>query len=214
MLNLRWRIAQALEIRWWKGYLKGKDKAEYLDWKRQYWTTFLEKIDVAPQAGERILDAGCGPAGIFLVLNEQEVVAVDPLLEKYEQNLPHFQPNDYPYVHFITSPLERFTTPTSFEPVFCLNAINHVNDLTAAFDALVTATQPGGKLIISIDAHNYRLFQRIFQLIPGDVLHPHQYNLQEYQAMLTERDCTIDYTILYKQAFFFNYYVIVATKTD
>ena len=214
MIDLRWRIAQALEIRWWKGYLKDKDKTEYLDWKRAYWTSFLKKIDIEAEADERILDAGCGPAGIFLVLTEQEVVAVDPLLDKYKQNLPHFRPEEYPHVQFITSPLETFAPQAPFDTVFCLNAINHVNDLNAAFDALVAATRPGGKLIVSIDAHNYRLFQRIFQLIPGDVLHPHQYSLQEYQAMLTERGCSVDYTILYDEAFFFNYYVIVATKAD
>ncbi len=214
MIDLRWRIAQALEIRWWKGYLKGKDKAKYLAWKRAYWTTFLKKIDIAPEAGERILDAGCGPAGIFLVLNDQKVVAIDPLLDKYKQTLPHFKADDYPYVQFISSPLETFAAQASFDTVFCLNAINHVNDLNTAFDALIAATRAGGKLIVSIDAHNYRLFQRLFQLIPGDVLHPHQYSLQEYQAMLTERGCNIDYTILYDEAFFFNYYVIVVTKAD
>jgi len=212
MLDLRWRIAQALEIRWWKGYLKGKEKEEYLAWKRTYWMTFLEKIDVALEVGERVLDAGCGPAGIFMVLEAQDVVAVDPLLAKYRRTLPHFQPEEYPQVDFVTSTLESFTTAEPFDTVFCLNAINHVNNLDMAFDALVAATKPGGRLVLSIDAHNFKLFQRLFQLIPGDILHPHQYTLQEYQAMLTEQNCTVEYTMLYDEAFLFNYYVIIATK--
>lgn len=213
-MKLRWQLAQALEIRWWRNYLHGKEKEDYLTWKRSYWTTFLEKIDVHLHPQERVLDAGCGPAGIFLILSEQQVTAVDPLLESYAQQLEHFQYADYPYVEFIASPLEEFQVSSPYDTVFCLNAINHVRNLSMSFDKLVEATRPGGRLIVSIDAHNYKLFKRIFQLLPGDALHPHQYTLEEYQRMLSQRGCTINYTVLYQEEFLFNYYVIVATKAE
>ena len=45
----KWRLAQALEIRWWKRYLTGKDKTAYYDWKRTYWSnTLLELLQFLP----------------------------------------------------------------------------------------------------------------------------------------------------------------------
>ena len=99
-----------------------------------------------------------------------------------------------------------------YDAIFCLNAINHVADLAHCFDVLVAAAKKGGKLVVSIDAHNYKLLKHIFQALPGDILHPHQYDLAEYQAMLTTRGCSIDKVILKKHEFIFDYYVLVATK--
>jgi len=89
-LNFRWKIAQAAEIRWWQNYLSGKSETEYLTWKQDYWKKFLEQINVQPSAGEDVLDMGCGPAGVYIGLAEQRVVAVDPLLAQYEISLDYF----------------------------------------------------------------------------------------------------------------------------
>ena len=78
-MNLRWKIAQAFEIRWWQQYLKNKPETDYQNWKTNYWNTFLQKNKVKVEPQERILDVGCGPAGVFMVLPDQEVDAVDPL---------------------------------------------------------------------------------------------------------------------------------------
>lgn len=211
--NLRWKIAQAFEIRWWQHYLKGRSEAEYLDWKRQYWTDFLANNQIETSAGQRVLDAGCGPAGIFIVLANQKVDAVDPLLDQYERKLPHFQPTNYPWVDFHHAAFEDFEIKKRYDQVFCLNAINHVADLEKCFDLLVDACEPGGTLIVSIDAHNHQVFKNVFRLIPGDILHPHQYDLEEYQEMLTQRNCELLQTNLYKREFFFNYYVLIAKKS-
>ena len=69
--------------------------------------------------------------------------------------------------------LEDFESPKNYDKVFCLNAINHVEDLGLCFDKLVQFTRSGGTLIVSIDAHNYQLFKHVFRLLPGDILHPH-----------------------------------------
>ncbi len=39
----KWRLAQHLEIRWWKNYLKSKDKDTYYQWKRSYWNDFIQR---------------------------------------------------------------------------------------------------------------------------------------------------------------------------
>ncbi len=211
-MSLRWKIAQAFEIRWWQQYLKNKPESDYQDWKTNYWNTFLQRNKVEVKSGERILDVGCGPAGVFIVLADQQVDAVDPLLPDYESKLSHFDSRSYPWVNFHQESFESFQTEQAYEKVFCLNAINHVADLELCFDKLVAACEKGGELIVSIDAHNHAFFKSIFRLIPGDILHPHQYDLKEYQDMLTSRGCEILRTKLYKEEFFFNYFVLVAKK--
>jgi 2-polyprenyl-3-methyl-5-hydroxy-6-metoxy-1,4-benzoquinol methylase len=225
-MSLRWKIAQAAEIRWWQNYLKNKPTTEYAEWKIQYWETLLAEIGIfdfnnVPKyeiqnpkftEGVRILDAGCGPAGIFMIFKNQNVDALDPLLNDYEAKLPHFKKSLYPNVHFYNQPLESFDRKNEYDAVFCFNAINHVADLQKSFDILVDSVKPEGHLVVSIDAHNYSFLKTIFQAIPGDVLHPHQFDLAEYTDMLTSRGCTLEKTILKKKEFIFNYYILVLKK--
>ena len=107
-MQLRWQIAQFFEMRWWRRYLSGKEKDAYLDWKKNYWRALLDRLDLSIPNGATVLDAGCGPAGIFTVLPTNKVDALDPLLDQYERHLPHFRKSDYPQVHFICAPLEQF----------------------------------------------------------------------------------------------------------
>ncbi len=211
-MKLRWKIAQAAEIRWWQNYLKKKPKADYLQWKKEYWSQLLQETGVQINKGDRIFDVGCGPAGIFIIFNEQQIEALDPLLDQYEEKLNHFNPKDYPNTHFINLPFEEYKPQQPFDKVFCLNAINHVSDLNLCFDLLTASVARGGTLVCSIDAHNHSFFKYLFRLIPGDVLHPHQYDLEEYKKMLTDRGFTIQKSILKDKQFFFNYFVLVATK--
>ncbi len=211
-MKLRWKIAQAAEIRWWQNYLKKKTKGEYLAWKKDYWTKFLADTGIEIGKDDTILDSGCGPAGIFIIFDENKVDALDPLLEQYEEKLEHFNSSDYPNVNFINAPFEKFEMKQPYDKVFCLNAINHVSDLELCFDVLAASVRRGGTLICSIDAHNYSFFKHIFRALPGDILHPHQYDLEEYQKMLTDRGFTIEKSILADKQFFFDYYVLVAKK--
>jgi SAM-dependent methyltransferase len=209
----RWRIAQFFEARWWRSYLGGRDKKAYYDWKRAYWRDFVQQADVEISDRARILDAGCGPAGIFTILDQYRVDALDPLLAQYERTLPQFDTTDWPHVRFVAQPLETFVPDAApYDVVFCLNAINHVRDLAACFDRLVELTAHGGTLVVSIDAHHNAWFKRAMQLIPGDILHPHQYDLEEYTRMLTDRGVDIKNTVLLKHEWIFDYYVLVGVR--
>ena len=211
-MSLKWKIAQHLEIRWWKRYLKSKSPKEYLEWKNNYWKGFLKKINIEVANGASILDAGCGPAGIFVHFPNHQVSAVDPLLEQYE-TLPHFSSKKYPNTTFQNASLETAKL-AQYDYIFCLNAINHVADLPKSFDKIVGALKPNGKMIVSIDAHNYKGLKHLFRLLPGDVLHPHQYDKEEYKNMLTQRGLTIDFEILIKHEIIFDYWALVASKKD
>jgi 2-polyprenyl-3-methyl-5-hydroxy-6-metoxy-1,4-benzoquinol methylase len=212
MAKLRWQIAQFAEIRWWQQYLKGKDPVGYLQWKTSYWQDFMDKVGVHPQPGETVLDAGCGPAGVFITIKNNDVDAVDPLVDHYEEKLPHFKKSAYPNVTFFSLPFEKFDVTENYDVVFCLNAINHVENLEKCFDKLANYTKKGGKLVISIDAHNHQLFKRIFRLIQVDTLHPHQYDLKEYKNMLESRGFEVTHVELFQKRFLFDYYALVCTR--
>lgn len=211
-MNLRWHIAQFFEIRWWRRYLARRDKAAYLTWKRRYWEKFLQKSGLEIPAHAGVLDAGCGPAGIFSILENQTVDALDPLLHRYEKLLPHFRCSDYPSVRFINTPLEDFFPERTYGFVFCLNAINHVADIRRCFERLAALTRPGGTLAVSVDAHQYTWLKKLFRFLPADILHPHQYDLNEYGAMLTGQGFQITKTVLMKKGGIFNYYLFVTKK--
>jgi 2-polyprenyl-3-methyl-5-hydroxy-6-metoxy-1,4-benzoquinol methylase len=212
---LRWKIAQAAEIRWWQNYLKRKKPAEYLAWKSQYWRDFLQKIglDTLP-TGATCLDAGSSLAGIFMVLEQQKVKAIDPLMSAYQEQLPaFFERAWYPHTQFETQRLEDLADENAYDVVFCLNVINHVADIKDALRRLWQALRSGGRLVLSIDAHNYKIFKYLFRIIPADILHPHQYDLREYQAMLQAFAPEAELkTQLFKREFFFNYHVLQITK--
>ena len=206
--RFRWKVAQALEIRWWQHYLKDKPKEDYLHSKKAYWQRVLAQTEVVLAQEMHILDAGCGPAGIFMVLEGHQVVALDPLLPQYEERLPHFRRNQYPEVQFYATRLEDFNAQGKYDIVFCWNVINHVDDIDRSLEQLIRAAKPGGILILSVDAHNYSVFKTLFQFLPGDILHPHQYDIKEYCQLLEQKNCSIQSVKKLKHNFFFDYYMI------
>jgi SAM-dependent methyltransferase len=188
-----------------------------------YGNNLLTQIaDVLPyKAAGSIADLGCGPAGIFIAFSPQtpeggfninnqcRVTAVDPLLDTYANTLSFFDKKDFPYTTFIHQKLEDFEPAEKFDIVFCMNAINHVADIEMAYERLINATKKGGYVVVSIDAHNHSFFKKLFRLVPGDILHPHQYNLAEYCNFMTQRGCKILKKQLIKKEFFFSHYVVV-----
>ncbi|NRB48514.1 MAG: methyltransferase domain-containing protein [Saprospiraceae bacterium] len=209
-MNIRWRLAQFWEIRWWRWYLRDKDKTVYLRKKAEYWDRIVAVCELELSGAEAILDAGCGPAGIFMVLRGNPLIGVDPLLEKYQESLAHFDPDNYPQVQFVNSTLEAYSPDQPFEIIFCCNVINHVADLGESLDKLSSWLKPGGTLILSIDVHNHKGLKHLFRLIPGDILHPHQHDLEDYQGMLRERGFRLEKTTQLKKGGIFDYYLIKA----
>jgi 2-polyprenyl-3-methyl-5-hydroxy-6-metoxy-1,4-benzoquinol methylase len=210
-LSLKWKIAQYFEIRWWKNYLAAKPKDEYLQWKKDYWQQFLKHAeDIVPlNKSLQILDAGCGPAGIFTILDNHKVDAVDPLLSKYE-TLNHFSKTEYPHVSFTESKIEDYKKEDAYDVVFCLNAINHVEDLETGLQNLTAALKTNGTLLLSVDAHRFTALKYLFRLIPGDMLHPHQLSLDNYVSAIENEELKILKIEKIKGGGVFDYYLIIA----
>lgn len=211
-MKWRWKIAQFFEAWWWKLYLSQKSVEDYLQWKRTYWQNFIqkEKIDVLPT--DKVLDAGCGPAGINIVLGENDLTAIDPLLDKYKKEISHFQEDRYPNVVFKKMGLEELAAKKQFEKIFCLNVINHVDDLEKSVFNLCEALKNNGVIYMSVDAHRNSFLKSILRLIPYDILHPHQLDLNEYKMLLEKNGIKIEKVSLIKKESFFDYYLLTGKK--
>lgn len=205
VMSLRWKIAQFAELRWWQNYFKEKDKNNYLNWKKTYWKKFLKDCNLDPEVNALCLDAGCGPAGIFIALENQKTDAIDPLLGAYEEKLLFFRKEYYPNINFITCDLESFPNEKKYDYVFCLNAINHVKDWKKSIKSLTQMTKTGGKLIISSDVHRFKFLKFIFRLFPGDILHPQQHSSKNYFDVLKSYEPLSLKKILLKKGNIFNY---------
>lgn len=210
----RWRLAQRLEAYWWKRYLRGKNPADYLADKRAYWQRELARLGWKTTPGRRVLDAGCGPAGIFIHLAETEnVTALDPLLDRYEAQLTIFDRADHPEVDFIHQPLEQPIAGPPFSAIYCFNAINHVADWDRALDVLTAAAAPGCRLILTSDVHRFGWLLPVFRVLPGDLLHPQQHRAEAYREALTARGWRIEREVLLKADGLFNYVGWVAVRS-
>ncbi len=170
----------------------------------------MERADIYPVTGERLLDAGCGPAGIFIVLNNCRVDGVDPLLDRYERELPHFKSAWYPWVRFHSQKLEDFQPAAPYHRIFCLNAVNHFEDLEKSLKNLADALLPGGVLYLSIDAHRSGWLKGLFQRLPGDILHPHQYGLDDYTAFAERAGLVVKKRLRLKGGRIFDYWLLEA----
>lgn len=207
-------MAQRLEAWWWRFYLRRQPVEEYLAWKRRYWHLLLEKTGVQADPHHRILDAGCGPAGIFLLFPAQEVVAVDPLVEVYRRRLSRLSGHWSANTDFVACALETFRPNRPFDLVFCLNAINHVADPDVCLANLRQATASGGHLILTVDAHHHAFLEALFRLVPGDVLHPQQWSLAGYLRKLEMAGFVPVKTARLKQGAIFDYFLVVAKPAE
>jgi 2-polyprenyl-6-hydroxyphenyl methylase/3-demethylubiquinone-9 3-methyltransferase len=210
---IRWKIAQAAELKWWQNYLKNKDTKSYLEWKKSYWIKFLQKCAICPPQNTDCLDAGCGPAGIFIILENNTVDACDPLIDKYE-GLDVFDKTSYANVNFFKSSIENFKFEKQYDNIFCLNAINHVADLKNSISKLSELLKESGTLLLSTDVHRHEFLKAIFRLLPGDILHPQQHSLKDYRKMIAEKNLEITAEILIKRTTIFDYYAFVIKKSN
>ena len=213
MKKLRWALAQYFEQRWWKNYLKSKDLNSYIQWKKGYWKQFIDGLPypILLQASGNYLDAGCGPAGINMVLPGQ-VTAIDPLLTNYHSQFPFFKPSEYPNVTFKQATLEDYIPSQTFAIVFCLNVINHVQNIKKAMLTLKQCCAESGILVLSVDVHNYRWLCWLFRLVQADVMHPQQFDEEAYQKLLEDTGFKVLAKKVLKKELIFSYKVYVAQK--
>ena len=88
--------------------------------------------------------------------------------------------------------IEDFEGRIDHNFIFCLNAINHMRDMSSALQKMVDILSKNGTLILSCDVHNWSLFfYQTFRIIPGDILHPHQITKKETDSLLSSHGLAI-----------------------
>ncbi len=101
---------------------------------------------IRPQAGDRILEIGCGPGTIVPYLPETEYVGFD-LSEEYIEQAR----KKYPRAKFVCERVSQYTLPqrSYFDIALALGIVHHLDDSEALqlFTIAHEALKPGGKLV-------------------------------------------------------------------
>jgi SAM-dependent methyltransferase len=104
-------------------------------------------------AGKRILDLGCGPYPLSIAFTDCEIVGLDPLVRQYESvGFPLSEFADR--VTFVRGFAEDMPFASgSFDAVFSVNAIDHVDDFAAAAREISRVLKPGGIVRMQVHYH-------------------------------------------------------------
>lgn len=104
---------------------------------------------LAPQPGERILDAACGTGGLLAELafrhSELSLTGVDcspPMIKRAREKLPEA-------VTLVEGHIQRIPLPdASFNAVTCLNALHYCTNPGTVLHEFMRVLVPGGRLVI------------------------------------------------------------------
>jgi 2-polyprenyl-3-methyl-5-hydroxy-6-metoxy-1,4-benzoquinol methylase len=98
---------------------------------------------------KRVLDIGCGPRGSLEWADmATQRVGLDPLAGDYQRELGAARHR----MEYCTSGSEKIPFPDAhFDVVTCLNALDHVDDITATIREIKRVTKPGGLFLLSVE---------------------------------------------------------------
>ena len=121
------------------------DTSRYEDGCSFVWKHGAEVIELlAPKAGERILDLGCGTGHLTaqIAARGAEVVGIDHSPEMIVAAQHH-----YPQLRFEVADGERFHFDEPFDAVFSNAAIHWMKDQRAVASSVLRALKPGGRFV-------------------------------------------------------------------
>lgn len=99
---------------------------------------------LAPQAGERILDLGCGTGHLTqaIAATGARVVGLDSSREMIEQAR-----ETYPGIEFLVADARAFSFPYQFDAVFSNAALHWIREAERVVEHIVAALRPGGRFV-------------------------------------------------------------------
>lgn len=97
-----------------------------------------------PQAGERILDLGCGTGHLAQTIAETGayVVGIDSSLEMVEQAR-----KAYPEIEFLVADARSFSFPYQFDAVFSNATLHWIPEAERVVERVSAALHPGGRFV-------------------------------------------------------------------
>ena len=182
----KWYIAQKRETECWDLIKDKIFSVEYQLAKKKYWESVIEKIRKYIK-GNRILDIGCGPTGIFIspfFTNTDKYLktGIDSLMAHYLENYPFLKEMK---VNWINAPFENYAFEESFDTVFIFNALDHTQNPELVIQKINHILTPNGVVVISLNIYNQKLIKMVIEKIPFlDPLHPHKFYYEDLVTLL------------------------------
>ncbi len=175
-----WRRAQVHERR----YHEQKDADAVMSINRVYWQRILAALpaQIAIRPGTRILDVGCGGAGILLAMDRGERTGIDPLMPFYLENFPFLAETPIQWVQGRAEDLEHDAT---HDLIFAINMLDHTEDPHRVAKNLARSLVPGGFLVCGLNVHSSPLWSLYFRLFHRliDPPHPHHFLAREVPGL-------------------------------
>jgi len=137
-----------------------------------------------PQAGERILDAGCGAGQLSaeIAVTGATVLGIDSAPSMIAQARLNYPKARYTNLEFGLADLTTFTTTQPFDAVFSNAVLHWVRPPEEAAKRLAAALRPGGRFVAEFGGHGN--VARI-QAALGEHRHPWFFpSIAEYGAIL------------------------------
>jgi SAM-dependent methyltransferase len=158
-------------------------------------------LALADLDGKSLADVGCGPYGLILgilrsgqaFVRPPTLVGVDPLMDFYQARIGLLRPEANVQLH--AAKPESVPLPDgASDYVFCINALDHVDDPARVARELHRITRPGGLCGVSLHTVT-RPFAPVRRWLRHiDKNHPHHLTVGEVRRMLRAHFARVELT--------------------
>jgi SAM-dependent methyltransferase len=166
----RWDIATKHELSTWNTQKELFTSKSYLDSKKRYWDGIINGLPFKIQKNMQILEVGCGPMGITLVLKAGRIFGLDPLINEFRKNfkIP-------PYYKYIPKKIEDYKTDEKFDVIFAMQVLDHVDDIKKTAKVTESLLKECGFLVVEMRCSNHTPIKHYFNIFGRfiDPNHPH-----------------------------------------
>ncbi len=182
-----WDRAQKGEQDYWASDMAKK----YPEKRKDYWKQHLSVVrQHRPfQAGDRVLDVGCGPFGLITAVDGFcERYGVDSLIDFYREQ------NDMgEAIHYSKQMGETLDFEDEFfQVVTCINMLDHTRRPEAVWQEMWRVLKPGGLLLLEVDIFSGLRFykkrlKRWWRVVRGRVeKHPYTFHMRHIDRAVKE----------------------------
>jgi SAM-dependent methyltransferase len=154
-----WAQSQSYELTYWKEQWPWRDQPvdelqrrrhEVAKWFLQLMGFRAETANEFAGFSGRILEVGSGPIGFFELIKGCEVLAIDPLMRAYADNLPFSLIGTRGCTTYIAESIVE--QATDFDFVICSNVLDHTADWIETIEQCVARLKPEGDLLLYTDS--------------------------------------------------------------
>jgi SAM-dependent methyltransferase len=159
------------------------------------------RLELAALDGATVADIGCGPYGILYGLQRSRaaftrppaLIGVDPLMDFYASSIGLLRAGDGLALHQAQAEALPIGDGAC-DYVFCVNALDHMEQPGRAASELHRILAPGGLCAVSLHTVT-RPFNPVHRWLKYvDANHPHHFTVARIRALLAERFDTVDVT--------------------